>query len=56
MNLGLHQLLETWRTNHRINWIPHESHHRVSILLTLKECGHNLNQEARNAIWGWDRM
>ncbi|MDD5543775.1 MAG: DinB family protein [Acidobacteriia bacterium] len=36
--------------------IAHESHHRGSILLTLKECGHNLDQSVRYAIWDWDRM
>jgi len=37
-------------------FIAHESHHRGSILLTLKECGHNLDKKVRYAIWGWDRM
>ena len=37
-------------------FIAHESHHRGSILLTLKECGHNLDQKTRYAIWGWDQM
>ncbi len=37
-------------------FIAHESHHRGSILLTLKECGHKLEQEAAYAIWDWDRM
>lgn len=36
--------------------IAHESHHRGSILLTLKECGHALDQNARYAIWGWDQI
>lgn len=31
--------------------ISHESHHRGNILLTLKQCGHNLDQKARYAIW-----
>lgn len=36
--------------------VAHESHHRGIILLTLKECGHNLEKDARYAIWGmWDR-
>ncbi len=37
-------------------FIAHESHHRGSILLTLKQCGHNLDQESRYAIWNWDKM
>jgi len=37
-------------------FIAHESHHRGSILLTLKECGHAPAQDARYAIWGWDRI
>ena len=36
--------------------IAHESHHRGSILLTLKECGHPPDKDARYAIWAWDRM
>jgi len=36
--------------------IAHESHHRGNILLTLKECGHNLDQDTRYAIWDWDRI
>lgn len=37
-------------------FIAHESHHRGSILLTLKQCGHPVDQESRYAIWDWDRM
>ncbi|HEX4998067.1 MAG TPA: DinB family protein [Terriglobia bacterium] len=37
-------------------FIAHESHHRGSILLTLKECGHKVDQETAYAIWDWDRM
>jgi uncharacterized damage-inducible protein DinB len=36
--------------------VAHESHHRGSILLTLKECGHPAPKEARDAIWGWDQI
>ncbi len=36
--------------------VSHESHHRGSILLTLKESGHPVEKKARYAIWGWDRM
>ena len=36
--------------------VAHESHHRGSILLTLKQCGHNLDQATRYAIWNWDRI
>jgi len=36
--------------------IAHESHHRGNILLTLKQCGHNLDQADRYTIWDWDRV
>ena len=37
-------------------FVAHESHHRGIILLTLKECGHALDKEARDNMWGWDRL
>ena len=37
-------------------FIAHESHHRGNILLTLKQCGHNLDQATRYAIWNWDKI
>ncbi len=37
-------------------FIAHESHHRGNILLTLKECGHKLDQKEQYAIWDWDRI
>ncbi len=37
-------------------FIAHESHHRGSILLTLKTSGHSLDRKAAYAIWGWDQM
>lgn len=37
-------------------FVAHESHHRGNILLTLKECGHNLKKDEQYAIWGWDQM
>jgi uncharacterized damage-inducible protein DinB len=36
-------------------FVAHESHHRGSIILTLKQCGHPLDAETRYAIWDWDR-
>lgn len=36
--------------------IAHESQHRGSIVLTLKQCGHALAKADRYAIWNWDRM
>ncbi len=36
-------------------FVAHESHHRGNILLTLKQCGHNLDADSRFAIWGWDQ-
>ena len=37
-------------------FISHESHHRGSILLTLKQCGHRVDQRTQYAIWDWDKM
>jgi uncharacterized damage-inducible protein DinB len=37
-------------------FVAHESHHRGSILLTLKQCGHPLDQKIRYGIWDWDRI
>ena len=37
-------------------FVAHESHHRGSILLTLKQSGHSLDKATQYAIWGWDRM
>jgi len=37
-------------------FVAHESHHRGSILLTLKVCGHGVEKQVRDAIWGWDQM
>lgn len=36
--------------------IAHESHHRGSILLTLKQCGHSVPAATRLAIWDWDKI
>ena len=36
-------------------FVAHESHHRGSILLTLKMSGHALEKDAAYAIWDWDR-
>ena len=36
-------------------FIAHESHHRGSILLTLKECGHKVEKDVAYGIWDWDR-
>lgn len=33
--------------------IAHESHHRGSILLTLKQTGHKLPDELRWGLWDW---
>jgi len=37
-------------------FVAHESHHRGSILLTLKQCGHKPDQATTYAIWDWDRI
>jgi len=36
-------------------FISHESHHRGSILLTLKMSGHKVDQAIAYGIWDWDR-
>jgi len=36
-------------------FISHESHHRGSILLTLKVSGHKVDQDTAYALWDWDR-
>jgi len=36
-------------------FISHESHHRGSILLTLKVSGHKVSQDTAYALWDWDR-
>ncbi len=37
-------------------FVAHESHHRGSILLTLKQSGHKLDQTMSYAIWDWDKI
>jgi uncharacterized damage-inducible protein DinB len=37
-------------------FVAHESHHRGSILLTLKTCGHKIDVEDAGRIWDWDRI
>lgn len=37
-------------------FVSHESPHRGNILLMLEQCGHNLDQKTRYAIWDWDRI
>jgi uncharacterized damage-inducible protein DinB len=37
-------------------FIAHESHHRGSILLTLKQSGHKLDNATAYAIWAWDQI
>jgi len=41
---------------HLSYFIAHESHHRGSILLTLKVSGHGLDAASKMAIWDWDRL
>jgi uncharacterized damage-inducible protein DinB len=36
-------------------FVSHESHHRGSILLTLKVSGHKVDQGTAYALWDWDR-
>jgi len=36
--------------------ISHESHHRGSILLTLKQCGHKIPKAVSYEIWAWNTI
>jgi uncharacterized damage-inducible protein DinB len=37
-------------------FVAHESHHRGSILLTLKQSGQGLDRAVAYRIWDWDRL
>lgn len=36
--------------------VAHESHHRGSILLTLKTSGHKVDSDVAMGIWNWDKL
>ena len=36
--------------------IAHEAHHRGSILLTLKQCGHAIDDSLKWGIWDWGKI
>jgi uncharacterized damage-inducible protein DinB len=36
--------------------IAHESHHRGSILLTLKQTGHKLSEDLKWGLWDWNKL
>ena len=36
--------------------LAHEGHHRGSILLTLKQCGHKVSTEVQYGIWDWNKI
>ena len=36
--------------------VAHESHHRGSILLTLKASGHGVDKNTAYGIWAWDQI
>ncbi|HXI62763.1 MAG TPA: DinB family protein, partial [Pyrinomonadaceae bacterium] len=36
--------------------IAHESHHRGSIMLTLKQTGHKVTDDVRWGIWEWNKI
>ncbi len=37
-------------------FLAHEAHHRGSILLTLKQTGHKVDQKTQYAIWEWTKI
>lgn len=37
-------------------FISHEAHHRGSILLTLKQCGHKIDRQTQYGIWEWGKI
>lgn len=41
---------------HVAYFVAHESHHRGSVLLTLKVSGRAVDKNVRGAIWDWDRL
>jgi uncharacterized damage-inducible protein DinB len=36
--------------------LAHDAHHRGNIILTLKQTGHPVPEEARYAIWDWGKL
>lgn len=40
---------------HLAYFVAHESHHRGSILLTLKQSGHAVDKATAYGIWDWER-
>ncbi len=36
--------------------IAHESHHRGSIILTLKQSGHKIPDELKWGLWDWNKL
>ena len=36
--------------------IAHESHHRGSIMLTVKQTGHKLSDELKWGLWDWNKL
>jgi len=37
-------------------FVAHESHHRGSVLLTLKQCGLMPDKDVTYGIWAWDQL
>ena len=36
--------------------LSHRAHHRGSIILTLKQCGHPVSEEIRDGICAWTQI
>jgi uncharacterized damage-inducible protein DinB len=53
---GKARAMKTGVVAHLAYFVAHEAHHRGNVLLTLKQCGHKLDQDVAYAIWDWDKI